>query len=176
MKFMDMLFGKSPKLKQMPNYSPQQQSFLDMLLQGTQQGTQGSMDWLNSLYDDDSFADYERPAMEQFNQQIVPGIMERFSGMGAKSSSGLNQALAQAGRGLSGDLAAQRGNMRMQGTQALQNYGQMGLTRQTTPYMQQGTEGAMKQIIQIMSMLGGMPGGAGGGDAFNKILRATGGI
>lgn len=156
MKFNDFLFGKSPKLKQMPNYSPRQQSFLDMLLQGSQQGTQGSMDWLKGLFGDEGFEDYERPAMEQFNQQIIPGIMEKFAGAGAKSSSGLNQALAQAGRGLSGDLAAQRGNMRFSGINALQNYGNQALGRQSTPYMTQGSEGNIGNIIKLLGMLGGI--------------------
>lgn len=156
MKFTDYLFGKSPKLKQMPNYSPQQQSFLDMLLQGSQQGTQGSLDWLQSLFGDEGFEDYERPYMEQFNQQIVPGITEKFAGMGAKSSSGLNQALAQAGRGLSSDLASQRANLRGQGINALQNYAQLGLGRQTTPYATQGTQGGAANIFKLLGMFGGL--------------------
>ena len=152
----NFLFGTDPQMKEYQNFSPQQQNYLQMLLSSLNGPTQGSFDFLNSLYGDEGFADYERPYQEQFQQQIMPSIIEKFAGAGAKSSSGLNQALAQAGRGLSTDLAAQRGNLRMQGINALQNYGQLGLGRQTTPYVQQGQEGQIGNIIKLLAMAGGL--------------------
>ncbi|MFW9872325.1 MAG: hypothetical protein ACFFG0_04420 [Candidatus Thorarchaeota archaeon] len=50
----------------------------------------------------------EEPALRQFGQEIVPGIQARFNAIGAGSSSGLNRALASAGRELTKDLAAQK--------------------------------------------------------------------
>lgn len=61
------------------------------------------------------------PAMRQFQQQIVPGLAERFSGLDARSSSAFNQAMGQAGAGLAENLAALRANLGMgAANQALQ--------------------------------------------------------
>lgn len=47
------------------------------------------------------------PTMQRFQQQVVPGIQERFAGEGLSSSSALNQALASA----AGDVSTQMGSM-----------------------------------------------------------------
>lgn len=154
MKFSDLkdfYFGTPDKIQQTPNYTPQQQSYLDMILQNLQGSTGQNMDWLQGLFDEEGFADFERPYKEQFEQQTIPNIMERFAGSDSKGSSGLNQTLAQAGRGLSGDLANQRSNLRMQATGQLHNYGNQALNQQSTPYVQQGQEGTIQQFIKLLS-------------------------
>lgn len=100
---------------------------------------------------------FEAPAMRQFNEQIVPGIAERFSGMGAQNSSAFQQTMGQAGSGLSERLAAMRAGLGMDAAQQLYGYSQlpgqqklqeqnltnqrMGLALGTNPYEMWGTEG-----------------------------------
>jgi len=97
--------------------------------------------------DPEAFADFERPAMEQFQQEVAPNILERINAGGGmnKYSGAVTQQLAQAGRGLSTNLAAQRANLKSNAIQGLQNYSQMGLSEQTQPYIQGGTKGAVSQ-------------------------------
>jgi hypothetical protein len=88
-------------LSQSPLYN-QGSNFLQQLLQGGPE----------------AFQNFEAPYLQNFEQNIAPGIAERFAGAGtgggAMSSSGLQQALAQAGRGLQTDLAGLRSNLQMQ--------------------------------------------------------------
>ena len=78
---------------------------------------QGGSDWLRRLYSNDPelMKQFEQPYMNNFNENIAPSIANRFAGMGTGasglSSSGFQQTLAQAGRGLQGDLANMRANM-----------------------------------------------------------------
>jgi len=127
---------------------------------------------------------FEQPLMNQFNQQIIPQIAERFGGIGAGSSSGLNQTLAQAGSTLSQKIAALRGGLMMQGTgQALQYanqpYANQLQSFQYNPYsnyMQQGSEGMLPGLLQAGgTAVGGMFGGPMGGMAGGAIGKAVGG-
>lgn len=149
-KFSDLLFGKPEKLKQTPNYTPQQRDFMNLLLKQVQPGTEQGIDWLTSLFGDEGFDEYERPYIDQFEQQVIPRIMERFSGMGAKSSSGLNQALGQAGGQLSTGLAAQRSGLRNQAIGQLQNFSGIGLNQQNTPYKTSGSQGMFQQLLPLL--------------------------
>ena len=91
------------------------------------QNYQGGSDFLSRLFSNDpkQIQEFNAPYIDQFNQQTVPDIANRFAGMGTGasglSSSGFQQTLAQAGRGLQKDLASMRQGMQMQGLpQALQ--------------------------------------------------------
>lgn len=53
----------------------------------------------------------EAPILERWESQILPSIMERFASGGNKNSSGLQQTLGQAGRGVTRDLASIYGNL-----------------------------------------------------------------
>ena len=95
-------------------------------LQGDQNFQSGS-NFLQRLFSNDPqmIQEFNAPYMDQFNQQTVPDIANRFAGMGTGSSglssSGFQQTLAQAGRGLQKDLASMRQGMQLQGLpQALQ--------------------------------------------------------
>jgi hypothetical protein len=127
--FSDFLFGSESKMK---NFNPESlQQLLQMLqegggIEGNSLYGQGS-NFLQNLFGNDPqfWQNFEQPYLNNFNENIAPGIAERFAGMGtgggASSSSGLQNSLAQAGRGLQSDLASMRGNMQMQGLgQALQ--------------------------------------------------------
>ena len=51
------------------------------------------------------------PALQTWETELVPEIMEQFAGAGALSSSGLNRALAESARKLTTDLASTYGSM-----------------------------------------------------------------
>lgn len=120
--FSDFFTGSQGKMK------PFNKQALQQLMQLIQNGgglNQSSLygsgsNFLQSILSNQpgAFESFEAPYKEQFEQQTVPMIAERFAGMGtgggASSSSGLQQALAQAGKGLSTNLAALRGGLQMQ--------------------------------------------------------------
>jgi hypothetical protein len=97
------------------------------------------------------------PSMQQFNQQVIPGVTSQFTDANAGASSALNQALAGKAGDLQTSLASQYLPF-MQGQQGntLQALGQMGglATGQTQqPYQQQGMLG---DLIAALMKGGGM--------------------
>lgn len=79
-----------------------------------------------------AYQNFKAPMMNEFQQEIMPQIGERFAGLGGLSSSGFQQTSARAGEDLSTRLAALRSGLQMQGAQGLENLS-----------MQQSTLGAM---------------------------------
>jgi hypothetical protein len=75
--------------------------------------------------DPEMMAQFEEPAMRQFQEEIVPGIAERFSGMGAQSSSAFNQTMGQQAGSLAERLAAMRANLGMGAAQMGLGYAEM---------------------------------------------------
>jgi hypothetical protein len=97
--------------------TPEQESYLKSLYDTEggkndplyQAGYQGIQSILNN--DPESIKAFEAPYLENFEQNIVPGLLEKYGGMGTgrgSTGSGLQNSLAQAGRGLQKDLAASR--------------------------------------------------------------------
>ena len=125
------LQGQSSNIQQSPLFQ-QGSSYLQNLLSGSPQST----------------AAFEAPYMRQFNEQTIPALAERFSGLGsgAQSSSAFNQALGAAGAGLSENLASLRAQLQMSGLgQALgyaqqpisnlQGFSQLGLGTNTKAFV-----------------------------------------
>lgn len=150
-------FGKDQpeKLMERERYTPEQKQALAELLQQVQAGNKDAIAYYQKILSDDpeAFADFERPAMEQFQQQTIPNILERINAGGGmnKYSGAVTQQLSQAGRGLSSDLAAQRANLKNSAVQGLLNYSQLGLQQQTDPYIQGGRPGAFSQAAPAAS-------------------------
>jgi len=67
----------------------------------------------------EAFSKFEEPLMRQFNEQTIPQLAEQFAGLGAGSSSGFQQALGQAGAGLSENLASLRSGLQLQSSNQL---------------------------------------------------------
>jgi hypothetical protein len=107
------LNGQSSNIQQNPLFQ-QGSNYLQQLLSGSPESTQA----------------FEAPAMRQFNEQIIPGIAERFSGMGAgsQSSSAFQQALGQAGAGLSERLQALRSGLQTQAVDQSLSYAQQPIS------------------------------------------------
>lgn len=169
--------GSGSKTSQLPNISPEQQKFLSQLfsmlnIQDLDIGNnplfkQGSEQLQQMLQGDTSLI--EAPLMQQYEQEILPGIAQRFGGLGAQSSSGYQNALAQAG----GNLAGQLGQLRYGAKQsaldrALQYAGtrQQGLSNlaglglNTKPFGYE-TQGPRMGAFDALGYAGGQALGAG---------------
>ena len=57
------------------------------------------------------------PAIQQFQREIVPGIMQQFAGLGAKGGTSLERQLARAGAGLEEQLGRERATFQAQAQQ-----------------------------------------------------------
>ena len=93
---------------QTPRFNQQQQGMFDQL------GQQGMMGMQNLPSSD--FGPIRQAAMSQFNQDVVPGIAERFTagGAGSQRSSAFQQAMGGAGAGLQERLASMQQGFNMQ--------------------------------------------------------------
>jgi len=148
--------------EQIQNMNPQQQQLMSQLLSQLG-GAQGSgMEWLQQMLsgDPEAMAAFEAPYKRQFEQETVPGIAERFAGMGsggAQSSSAFNQTMGQAGSELSQNLAALRGGLQQNAMNSLQGMMGQGYKPQFESMYKQPTMGILP------SMMGQFAQGAGQG-------------
>lgn len=101
---------------------------------------------------------YVDPAMQTFEQQVVPGIQQRFVNEGAGSSSALNQALAQSAGDLTTSLGAQFGQYQQNQQQMQQNaIGQFLplMSQQTFNPQFQEQQGLAGPLINAIGNIGG---------------------
>ncbi len=168
-------FGHQPdEYKKLSTQTGGQQDALQQLLQNLQQsGGEGgnyqkSQDYLGSLLDRDPgvYDRFAEPYMRQFQEQTVPGLANRFAGLGgaqgggALSSSGFGQAVGGAGAQLQSNLAglfAQlQGGAANQAMGQYNNLANQGLGRNTFENIfQRGTTGPAGALA------GGLAQGAG---------------
>ena len=143
----DALFGQSPGFLQLDRYTPDQQQVLMQLLQGGMNNTQNPTA---------GFAPIRQQALNEFNQQVVPGLLERFTagggyGSNALSSPALAQQLGSAGTGLESMLAAQQAQYGLQN----QNFGLkqlgLGLSPQFDYAQTPGTRGLVGGVADFAS-------------------------
>lgn len=176
----DYIFG-SNKMKKVPTMDKGQLALLNQLksMLGPQgqlgQGYGGALSYQQQLMDPSSEAvnQFAQPYMDQFNQQTVPGLAERFAGMGAMggglSSSGFGQSLSSAGGALQNQLAALKAGLGQQAAQSLMGqYGSMsGQVLGAHPFGYQAPQqGLLPQFLQAWASggfpgIGGMPGMGG---------------
>lgn len=173
----DFIFGSKDKMKKFDTLDPEQKRFHQSILGQAQglMGPQGGYSQALGLLQNylnpqsDMFKNFEQPYLDEFNQEILPGIAEQYAGAGALSSSGFGQAIGSAGANLQHKLAALKSGLQHQyGFNAAQslinqynNLAQTGLNTQTFSYrMQPGSNG-------IMGPLAAAIGGAAG-SLFNR--------
>ncbi len=154
--------GTPGRIEALPSMSQEQMGLLGQLVGGLGGATQSGLSGLMQLLTGGGEAEqaYTAPAMRQFQEEIVPGLAERFSGMGAgaQQSSAFQQALGQAGAGLSERLAQQRAGLQQGARSQLAQL--LGLGLGTSPFQYQtipGTEGGLGKL------LGGIGTGVGTG-------------
>jgi len=155
----ESLFGKSGEIRAMPTMSEEQQKLLGQLLGGLGGPLQQGLGNLGRILGGDVSA-YEKPAISQFQQEIVPQLAEQFAGMGAgaQSSSAFQQALGGAGANLAERLAMQRAQLQSGALGQLGGLLGQGLGAKTFDYQQiPGSQGALAPIV------GGLGSGIGSG-------------
>lgn len=194
----DALFGTKGRVHQAQTLNPQQNMLQQNLIGGLQGGQSNipGFGYLQNLLsgNPEAFSAYEAPALRQFHQQIVPGLAERFAGlgMGAQGSSAFQQQLASAGGRLSQDLAAQRAGLQQGALGQLQGFYGQAMQPSFQNFYQQPTQGALHGLASglgqgigygasgmfgggfgglsgILSQLFGGMGGGGGGNSFANI-------
>jgi len=197
--------GGGDQMQKVPTMSGGQQKLLKQMMRmlspqgGLGQGMQGGVNYQQQLMDPSSEAvnQFAQPYMNQFEQQTVPGLAERFAGMGAMggglSSSGFGQALGAAGGNLQAQLAQLKAGLGQQAAQSLMSqYGGMagmGLSAQPFGYQQQGPSmangmmsGWAKGGFQMPNMGGGgnnmQSSGMGGGggvsaQGYDQMFRSN---
>lgn len=174
----DFLFGSEDKMTQQPTMNRNQMKGLNTFFKRPitkspifQQGQNYLQQLLSGSFDP-NFQNFDQPYQENFEQNIVPGLAERFAGMGTGAgglnSSAFTNSIAQAGRGLQSDLAAMRENLKFQNQgQKLQGAGQ------SLQYAQQPYSNLLSAISQrpfentyqpgSNGLIGGALQGLGGG-------------
>ena len=171
MAFLDFLFGKTQPAKttQLPTMSPEQMNMLNSMLSQMGGPMSQGMGNLSQILSGkpEAFKAFEAPAMRQFNEQIVPGLAERFSGMGsgAQGSSAFGQQLGAAGAGLSENLAGMRAGLQQNALSQLMSMMGMGIGARPFENIYQpekrdyGVLGSMMPGIAggLGSALGGLP-------------------
>lgn len=178
------LFGNKEQFKQLPTQINQQTQFLKNLLEqlggggGVGQNYQGANSYLSQMLSGspEAYQNFAAPHINQFNEQVIPGLGERFAalgggmGGGAGSSSGFAQALGGAASGLQSNLAGLYAGLQQQAAgQAFNNYSNLsnlGLgTRSFENVYQPGTGGLLGAIGsgfgQGLGQLGGSFGLSG---------------
>jgi hypothetical protein len=170
----DFLFGSKDKLKKVSTGTKQQQAFHGDILGQLQQmlGQGGGYNQSQQYYQNllqpgnQSYEQFAAPYLNQFQEQILPEIAERFAGAGALSSSGFGQALGGAGAGLQSQLAQLFAMLQNQAAGAQTNQfnqlSQTGLGYQPFAYQQkQGSGGLFGSLAGGLGLgLGGPLGGA----------------
>jgi hypothetical protein len=166
----NFLFGQKGKFEQLPTVTPQQKAILDQLLGGLGGPLGSGLENLQQLLsgDPEAFEAFAAPARTQFEQQTVPGIAERFTGLGegAQRSSAFGQTLGQAGAGLEEALSAQRAGLQSQALQQLQGLLGAGMTPQFQTAQIPGQGGALQGLFSSLGQLGGGLGSLGLGKLF----------
>lgn len=180
--FFDRKGTKTPKLSKLQTLNSSQRSLLRKLgridegdLDIGNRGTyKAGRDYLRDLLSNDPEAmkSFEAPFMRQFEEQTVPQLAERFSGLGAQNSSAFQTALSQSGAQLQEQLASLRGGLQMQALpQALQYaqapgesaYKRASLSLGTSPY---GYLQSPRKSGYLSSIMSGGLGGVSGGLPF----------
>lgn len=157
---------KPGQLGQVSNLTPDQQQLITRLLQGLGAPLSSGLGNLQNILggSSEAFQAFERPALRQFEEDIIPRISERFAGLGAGSSGGFQQTLARAGERLSENLAAQRSGLQSQALSQLMSL--LGV----------GTQPQFQNIYQPQSPGFGASFGAGLGQTLGRLPGLLGGL
>lgn len=190
-KFSEWLFGSPDKLKKVSAGTPQQQALHSNILQQAMgmQGQNGgynlAQNYFNNLLggsQQEAFDQFSDPYMQQFQEQILPQLAERFAGAGALSSSGFGQALGGSASGLQAQLAQLFSELQRQAAgQQYNQYNQLaqtGLNYQPFQYSQkQGSQGFLGNALGGLgtSMMGPL-GNALGSGISSLFKRPSGGL
>lgn len=138
---------------ELPTMGGGQKQIYDLL---KSQSLGGGGDVLSRLFgtaggDQQGFDQMEAPAMRQFQQQILPGIANRYAGSGISGSSGMQNAFAGAGTDLAERLQSNRMGYHERARDQVMNLMQSLLG---TPTSQFGLVQKPNMMADIMKLLG----------------------
>jgi hypothetical protein len=190
--FSEFLFGSPDKLKKVATGTKEQEALHNSILSQAMgmQVPGGGYDLANQYFNNflgpnqqQAFDQFSAPYLQQFQEQMLPQIAERFAGAGALSSSGFGQALGGASSNLQSQLAQLFSSL--QGQAAQQQYGQYnqlaqtGLNYQPFQYtQQQGSSGFLAPLLGgIGTAMGGPIGaalGQGIGGGISSLFKKGG--
>jgi len=155
--FSEWLFGSEPKIKKKQAYTDQQMQFLNQLMGSLMGGGKGNfLDYYQNLLGGEGgqgdFENFAAPYRQQFENETIPMLAERFAGAGggmggALSSSGFGQSLSSAGGNFNAQLAQLFASLRQNAAGQMSNLAGLGLGAQPYMFTQQGANpGAWAQI------------------------------
>ncbi len=143
------LFGSKDKLSKKQVYTPQQMQFLNQLLGslgGGQDGQGGNfLDYYSNLLGGDQgqgdFENFAEPFRQQFQNETIPMLAERFAGAGGGmggglSSSGFGQSLNSAGSNFNAQLAQLFAGLRQSAAGQMSGLAGLGLGAQPYAFQQ----------------------------------------
>lgn len=174
----NFFLGQPGRIEAVPTGTQQQQDLISQLLGGLtgQQfgggplgaGLQNIFGLLSGA--PEALEAFQAPALRQFQERIIPGIAEQFSGAGTGDSSAFGQQLGAAGAGLAERLSAQRGGLQQQALSQLQ--GLLGLAQrpQFEPTAIPGSRGLLQPLAEGLGGGLGQLGGIGLGGGILKLL------
>lgn len=139
--------GTPGRIEQVQKFSPQQQQTLNQLL------SMGMQNYQNPY---EGFQPIANQAMQQFQQQIVPGLAERFTSLGGDTrltSPAFASSVGQAGAELSTNLAALQSQYGMQNRSQAFDLLRQGLTPQFENFALQGQGGALSGLLPVLGKL-----------------------
>ncbi len=183
-------FGGGDQMSRVPTMTRSQKGLLGQLMKmlnpqgGLGQSQQGAINYQQQLMDPSSQAvdQFVQPYMNQFNQQTIPNLAERFAGMnamgGGLSSSGFGQALGAAGGNLQAQLAQLKAGLGQQAAQSLMgqygNLAGMGLGAQPFGY-QRPQQGAFPNMLSSWAQggFGGLQGSSNNNASFGSPGNAN---
>lgn len=160
--FERLMFGTPSSTEKLDSMDPQQLELLKQMLGGLGGPlSQGLGNMSNILSgSQDSLQAFQAPMMRQFNEQIMPGIANRFSGMDAQGSSAFTNALGSAGAGLQENLSAQKSGLMQNSMQQLMGMMGQGLGAQPFAYAKHDAQDSpLAKILGIAAQAGMKMGG-----------------
>jgi hypothetical protein len=165
--------GTPSRFEKIKRFAPGQEAGIEQMLSQALGGLQG-------MGGAPSFEPIRERAMKTYQEDIVPSLAERFSGIGAQRSSGFREALSKGGTDLASTLAGMESQF---GQQRFGNLMQMlgvGLTpTEETGYFA-GREGALGPLSQAagsyLPAIGGAAGTAMGGPVGEAVGTGAGGL
>lgn len=139
-------FGYHPEVYNISNLTPYQQRASNYVLDQSLRGLQQNQP---------SFTPIANQQLEQFYTQTVPSLAERFTALGnGQRSSAFQGALANAGRGLHNDLAAQNQQFNQQNRSNYTNLLNFGLTPRFQTALNPGGAGLLPGVVNGAAQLG----------------------
>ena len=158
----DFFLGQPNQVHQLPTQTTQGANVLQQLL------SMGSQGFKNPYA---GFEPIAQQARNNFSQQTVPLLAERFTGIGGGlSSPAFASQLGQAGAGLNANLAAQQSQYGMQNINQLLQMLQLGLTPQFQNFETKGQGGFLESIIPSLAKAGVGAAGAAATGGTSAII------